>query len=49
MASARSWLRPVAGAVMLVFALSGLAHAARVAGADHPTIAAFASICHTAR
>ena len=49
MASTRSWLRPVAGAVMLVFALSGLAHAARVAGADHPTIAAFASICHSVR
>ena len=44
---ARSWLRPLAGALMLVFAASGLAHAARVAGADHPAIAAFASICHT--
>jgi hypothetical protein len=49
LAASRSWLRPLAGSVMLVFALSGLAHAARVAGADHPTIAAFASICHTAR
>jgi sulfite exporter TauE/SafE len=46
-AQARSWLRPLAGLVMLVFAVSGLAHAARVAGADHPAIAAFASICHT--
>lgn len=49
LAQARSWLRPLAGGVMVVFALSGLAHAARVAGADHPAIAAFASICHTAR
>jgi hypothetical protein len=47
LAGARTWLRPLAGAVMMVFALSGLAHAARVAGADHPAIAAFASICHT--
>jgi len=43
----RAWLRPLAGALMLVFALSGLAHAARVAGAEHPAIEAFASICHT--
>lgn len=49
MASARSWLRPLAGVVMLVFAVSGLAHAARIAGADHPAIEAFASICHTPR
>ena len=48
-AGARAWLRPLAGVAMLVFAISGLAHAARVAGADHPTIAAFASICHTSR
>jgi sulfite exporter TauE/SafE len=47
MTSARTWLRPLAGVVMLVFALSGLAHAARVAGANHPAIEAFASICHT--
>ena len=49
LAQARSWLRPLAGAIMVVFALSGLAHAARVAGADHPGIAALASICHTPR
>jgi hypothetical protein len=48
-AGARAWLRPIAGAAMLVFAASGLAHAARLAGADHPAIAAVASICHTAR
>lgn len=45
----RAWLRPLAGAALLVFAVSGLAHAARIAGADHPAIAAVASICHTPR
>jgi sulfite exporter TauE/SafE len=44
--ASRAWLRPLAGAVILVFGLSGLAHAARVAGADHPAIAALAAICH---
>lgn len=43
---ARSWLRPVAGAMILVFGISGFAHLARVAGAQHPAIAALASICH---
>lgn len=46
LARSRAWLRPLAGAVLLVFAASGLAHAARVAGAGHPAIAALASICH---
>lgn len=46
LAGARSWLAPIAGAVILVFGLSGLAHAARVAGAQHPAIAAVASLCH---
>jgi hypothetical protein len=32
--------------VILLFGISGLAHAARVAGAQHPAIAAVASICH---
>ena len=45
-AAARLWLRPLAGVVIVVFGLSGLAHAARVAGADHPAIAALAAICH---
>jgi sulfite exporter TauE/SafE len=44
--SARIWLKPLAGVVLVVFGLSGLAHAARVAGADHPAIAGLASICH---
>lgn len=44
----RAWLRPIAGAVIVLFGLSGLAHAARIAGAGHPTIEALASICHPA-
>lgn len=43
---ARMLLRPLAGALLVVFALSGMAHAARIAGADHPAVAAVASICH---
>ncbi len=46
LAQARAWLKPMAGVLIVVFGLSGLAHAARVAGADHPAIAAFASFCH---
>ena len=45
----QSWVRPLAGTVIVVFGLSALAHAARVAGvagAEHPAIAAFAAICH---
>jgi len=45
-AASRAWLRPLAGAVIVVFGISGLAHAARVGGADHPAIAALAAICH---
>jgi hypothetical protein len=44
-----SWVRPLAGAAIVVFGISGLAHAARVAGvagSDHPAIAMFARICH---
>lgn len=44
--ASRTWLRPLAGAVIVVFGLSGLAHAARVAGANHPAISALAAICH---
>lgn len=46
LSASRAWLRPLAGAVIVVFGISGLAHAARVAGADHPAIAALAAICH---
>jgi sulfite exporter TauE/SafE len=46
LSQARAWAKPLAGAAIVVFGLSGLAHAARVAGADHPAIAALASICH---
>jgi len=45
-AGARAWLMPCAGATIVVFGLSGLAHAATVAGARHPAIALVASICH---
>jgi hypothetical protein len=45
-ATALPRLRPLAGAAILVFGVSGLAHAARVAGAQHPAIEAIASICH---
>lgn len=44
-----AWARPLAGVAIVVFGLSGLAHAARVAGvagAEHPAIAMFARICH---
>jgi sulfite exporter TauE/SafE len=46
---ALAWVRPLAGAAIVVFGISGLAHAARVAGvagAEHPAIAMFARICH---
>ncbi|MGE5336795.1 MAG: sulfite exporter TauE/SafE family protein [Gemmatimonadota bacterium] len=46
LSASRAWLRPLAGAAIVVFGVSGLAHAARVAGADHPAIAALARICH---
>ncbi len=45
-AGVRAWLKPAAGAVIVVFGVSGLAHAARMAGAGNPTIEALASICH---
>jgi sulfite exporter TauE/SafE len=48
-ASRLAWVRPLAGAVIVVFGISGLAHAARiagVAGSEHPAIAMFARICH---
>jgi sulfite exporter TauE/SafE len=49
LARIRPLLRPLAGTVIIVFAVSGLAQAARVAGAQHPGIAALASICHGSR
>ncbi|UCG96944.1 MAG: sulfite exporter TauE/SafE family protein [Burkholderiales bacterium] len=48
-ARAIAWVRPLAGAMIVVFGISGLAHAARVAGvagSEHPAIAMFARICH---
>jgi hypothetical protein len=48
-ATALAWVRPVAGVAIVVFGVSGLAQAARVAGlagSEHPAIAMFARICH---
>lgn len=42
-----AWLKVVAGVVVIVFGVSGLAHAARVAGHQSPMINALSSICHT--
>ena len=47
--SARRWLRPMAGAAILLFAASDLAHAARLAGADVTAVTMLASVCHAAR
>jgi hypothetical protein len=44
--AAMPWVRACAGAVIVLFGLSGLAHAARVAGAQHPAVNALASLCH---
>lgn len=44
--AALPWLRACAGAVIVLFGLSGLAHAARVAGAQHPAVNVLASLCH---
>lgn len=46
-ATLRRWLRPAAGAVVLLFAVSNLAQAARLAGADATTLTVLASLCHT--
>jgi sulfite exporter TauE/SafE len=44
--ASRGWLKLAAGVVIIAFGLSGLAHAARVAGHESPVINALASICH---
>jgi hypothetical protein len=44
-----AWIKPLAGAAIVVFGLSGIAHSARIAGlsgAEHPAVARFARICH---
>lgn len=43
--AALSRLRPWVGAVIVVFGVSSLAHAVKVAGVDHPAVAMLASIC----
>jgi uncharacterized protein len=42
----RRVLAASAGAIVLAFGASNLAHAARIAGAQHPAVAAIASLCH---
>jgi sulfite exporter TauE/SafE len=42
----QNWLKFAAGVVVIVFGVSGLAHAAKVAGHQSPMINALASICH---
>jgi sulfite exporter TauE/SafE len=44
--TSHAWLKVAAGAVVIVFGVSGLAHAARVAGHQSPMINALSSICH---
>lgn len=44
--ASRSWLKLAAGVVIITFGISGLAHAARVAGHDSAVVSALASICH---
>jgi sulfite exporter TauE/SafE len=44
--ASRPWLKLAAGVVIIAFGLSGLAHAARVAGHDSAVVNALASICH---
>lgn len=44
--ASRSWLKLAAGVVIIAFGVSGLAHAARVAGHESPVVNALASICH---
>jgi sulfite exporter TauE/SafE len=46
LAAGRGWLKVAAGVVVITFGLSGLAHAARVAGHQSPAINALASLCH---
>ncbi len=41
----RQRLRPLAGALIVLFGVSGLAHAAAVAGLRHPAVAMLASLC----
>jgi sulfite exporter TauE/SafE len=41
----RARVRPIAGAAIVVFGFAGLAHAATVAGVNHPAVAALASLC----
>jgi len=44
----RGWLRPAVGCVIVLFAVSDLAHAAHLAGARNPAIGLMESLCHVA-
>jgi len=44
--NARAWMRPAVGVALVVFGLSDLAHAARIAGWQSPATAWLASVCH---
>jgi uncharacterized protein len=44
--ASRGWLKASAGVLVIAFGVSGLAHAARVAGHESAVINALASICH---
>jgi sulfite exporter TauE/SafE len=46
--TARHWLRPAAGCVILLFAASDLAHAAHLAGSHVAGLELIESICHSA-
>ena len=43
---ARAWVRPAVSVALVLFAVSDLAHAARVAGWQLPAVAWVASVCH---
>jgi hypothetical protein len=43
-----AWLKILAGVIVIVFGVSGLARAVRVAGHESPMINALSSICHPA-
>jgi sulfite exporter TauE/SafE len=44
--AARAWMRPAVGVALMLFGLSDLAHAARIAGWQSPATAWLASVCH---
>jgi sulfite exporter TauE/SafE len=47
LAALQARIKPLAGVIIIVFGVSGLAHAARISGAGSPAIDALASLCHS--